>query len=157
MKAAEARGLLEFLSELMNESVPKLEGTRDHDKGLMLQASVASGIDFDKMLRGGSLELIGGVLVPRPLQQRMLDSYTHHVTLYIRGGGELKPKHHLLFHLVLRCHYLGHPSLHATFRDESLNGVIARIARSAHRNTFSLTTHRKCNILQALGASVQMH
>ena len=93
------------------------------------------------------------------MRQTMLDKYTHHVTLYARAGGLLKPKHRMVFHMIIRSRELGHPSLQSTYRDESLNGVIGRIARSAHRNTFLITVHPKLHLMMALGgaSSMQMH
>jgi hypothetical protein len=54
---------------------------------------------------------------------------------------------------------LGAPKLYATFRDESLNGVVAKVARSCHRNNFSRMVHVKFRRLQALTDSkaMQMH
>ena len=65
-------------------------------------------------------------------------------------GGELRPKHHIMIHLIHKARVMGHPSLWATFRDESLNGVVARIARAAHRTTFNAMAHARFSRSQSL-------
>ena len=61
------------------------------------------------------------------------------------------PKHHWMVHCVQQPPTFGNPRFHHTYRDESLNGVIAKIAKTSARSTFAVTVHRKFGILQQLG------
>ena len=106
----------------------------------------------DELLRN-----TGTYVVTFDAQQELLDSYLHHVTLFSRCGGRLRPKHHMMFHLIEQCDKIGAPEVRATYRDESLNGVIARIAQSCHRNHFGEVAHAKFAQLQALGGRAAMH
>ncbi len=45
---------------------------------------------------------------------------------YDRAVGKLHPKHHLMIHLIQRVVKLGNPKLYASYRDESLNGVVSQ-------------------------------
>jgi hypothetical protein len=151
IKAAEAKGLQEFISKLLEEYVPNL---MPHEKlrGELLLASAKSAWRVELALRNScQIELT------RDQRQQLLNDYTHHVTLYHRAGGLLKPKHHMMFHMILDSSWKGAPSLYATFRDESLNGVIAGIARSCHRNRFGEVVHFKFSALQAMAAPSAMH
>jgi hypothetical protein len=35
---------------------------------------------------------------------------------------DLKPKHHMMLHMIARCRVMGSPRFYSTYRDESLNG-----------------------------------
>jgi hypothetical protein len=151
IKAAEAKGLLEFVVKLLGEDVPKL-APAEKMRGELLLACGQSAWRVELALRNS-----GAISLTRDQRQQLLNDYTHHVTLYHRAGGLLKPKHHALFHMILDSSWKGAPSLYATFRDESLNGVIARIARSCHRNRFGEVIHFKFSALQAMAAPSAMH
>jgi hypothetical protein len=154
VKAAEARGLLDFVVELLKADVPNLGGHGEKQKGELLLACGMSALKVDVALR--SCEMVA---MPLDTQQQLLNDYAHHVNLYYRAGGILRPKHHMMFHLILDSSKKGRPSLWATFRDESLNGVIAGIARSCHRNRFGEVIHFKFSALQAIARpeAMQMH
>ena len=98
---------------------------------------------------------------PRPLEwavrQQMLDVYLSFVHLYHRGGGDLKPKHHQLVHMLQKCNRHGNPRFYQTYRDESLNGLIAKIAASCHFNSFQSVVHFKFAIMQKLNMSMEIH
>ena len=83
--------------------------------------------------------------------QRLFDAYLKHATLFARGGGRLRPKHHVMFHLAWQVKEKGNPRLFSTYLDESLNGVIAKIARSAHKSCWETMVHRRFAVLQQCG------
>ena len=147
--------MLQFVCELLSEVVPRLDAMSPYKmlcyRRDMILASGKAALDFDRLLQSDALQ------VTREKQQLMLTKYVHHVSLYSRAGGTLYPKHHMMFHMILKSGRLGNPSLHATFRDESFNGVVAAIAKSSHRHTFCQTVHMKLNVLTKLGGSQQMH
>ena len=153
IKAAEAKGLLEFVVNLLEEDVPKL-APAEAMQGALLLACGKSAFRVELALRNS-----GAMVLSRVQRQELLNDYTHHVSLYHRAGGKLKPKHHMMFHMILGSSWKGAPSLYATFRDESLNGVIAGIARSCHRNRFGEIIHFKFSALQSLIGpdAVHMH
>ena len=135
IKAAEAKGLLEFVVKLLEADVPKLN-EREQMRGQLLLACGKAAWRVELALRN-----TGQISMSVADRQQLLTDYTHHVVLFHRAGGVLKPKHHMMFHLILDASWKGSPSLWATFRDESLNGVLAGIARSCHRNRFGEVIH----------------
>jgi hypothetical protein len=153
IKAAEAKGLLEFVVKLLEADVPKLN-EREQMRGQLLLACGKAAWRVELALRNTSQ-----ISMSVADRQQLLTDYTHHVVLFHRAGGVLKPKHHMMFHLILDASWKGSPSLWATFRDESLNGVLAGIARSCHRNRFGEVIHFKFAALQSMigEAAVHMH
>ena len=93
----------------------------------------------------------------RDQQLDLFNTFLRHTVLFERAGGILRPKHHLMLHCLRRSGFLGNPRYYTTYRDESLNGVVARIARSTHRWSLMRTCHRKFNGLNSSGVSTQMH
>ena len=153
LKAAEAKGLLEFVVSLLEADMPRIVDPMEREQA---QLWLASGKSALKVQRG-----IGNTGILEPTfadRQRLFDDYLHHVVLYSRAGGTLSPKHHMMVHMLVDMH-LGSPWLHATYRDESYNGVLRGIARSCHRSTFGDSVHTKTAMLQALigDAHLNMH
>ena len=120
-----------------------LDVERRRQAELLLAAGEAA-IAFEATLDSAPM-----LLSPRH-QQQLLDSLLRHVKLFHASGGPLLPKHHSLIHMIQRCAYLPNPRYVSTYSDESLNGIIKRIAASSHRNTFGITVHAKYSILQTL-------
>lgn len=56
----------------------------------------------------------------------------------------LPPKCHFMIHLIQRALFKGNPCKYGTYRDESFNGLIAKIARACHRRTWANVIHWKC-------------
>ena len=146
VKAAEARGLLLFVVSLLREHMPRFAelGGRAHMKAQLLLASGDAAIEFENLMTAA----------PRVLAEDtrllMWAAYMRHLVLYVRAGGQLRPKHHLMMHLLHATKWLGNPRYYATYKDESLNGVIARIGRSCHRTHFGMSVHLKYNIMRHL-------
>ena len=46
------------------------------------------------------------------------------------------PKHHLMFHLVLRSGEMGNPWFYHTFLDEAMNKTLKAVSRNCHQLTF---------------------
>ena len=132
-KAAESHGLLRFIHWFVGRHIDEFRNL-DNDtsrKADMLLAAAKSALDMDSVLGLSSRELDVASL------QRLLNCYIRFLLFYGRAGGVLKPKFHLLFHLIQRSLYKGNPKAYSTYRDESLNGIFAKIARSAHRRTWA--------------------
>ena len=105
----------------------------------LLQSASQAALSMDVVLRQE------GRTMGRSQCQTLFQNYTRFLTLYLRAGGVWRPKCHLLVHLIQRALVKGNPRLYSTYRDESLNGIIAKIARSAHRWTWANVIHWKCN------------
>ena len=148
-------GLLEFVVESLTEHMQDFQqaGGVRYMKAQCLLAAGEAAMAFNSELRQHSR------LVPREGQERLWASYMKHVTFFLRAGGQIKPKHHQMFHCIQRIHSHGNPLHYHTFKDESLNGVIAKIARSCHRTNFGLSVHMKFNALASiLGTkAVELH
>ena len=115
-------------------------------KAHLLLESGRSALRFEEVLSDH------GRRIDRKVNQEMFDHYMHHLILYDRAGGHIYPKHHLLIHMIQRAGRLGNPRFYMTYKNESLNGVIARIAASCHRSCWGDVIQNKYNRLR-LGPS----
>ena len=68
----------------------------------------------------------------------MFDCVKRRISLSQRAGIKLKPKHHLLLHMVHRTAIHGNPAYYATFEDESINRTLKKIGQAAHRSVWEL-------------------
>ncbi len=50
----------------------------------------------------------------------------------------LKPKHHLVLHLVSRTAKHGNPGYYATFTDEGINKILKLVGQAAHRSVWEV-------------------
>ena len=135
-KASEAVGLLDFFVQELGKTRfrwPELPKDRQLEAEFLL-ASGQAGLGFEKLLHDAPRVL------PWETRRDLFTLFMRHTHLFHRAGGLLKPKHHLMVHMIQRCGVAGNPLTYHTYRDESLNGTIAKIARSCHRWTFGETT-----------------
>lgn len=152
-KAAETHGLLGFVTHCLTENMQALSLVNASVKleAELLQASGQAALRFDSLLASPVRKLSADQL------HSLLNNLMLHVQLFERAGGRLTPKHHLMVHCVQRAVYLGNPSKYTTYRDESLNGVIARIATACHASTFYEVVHRKLAVVHQLNLPQAMH
>jgi hypothetical protein len=154
-KGAEARGLLEFCVSILTEYAPAfaVKGGIRHAHAQQLLASGEAAMRFEAVLKEH------GRVVPREAQLELWSCLMKHTSLYMRSGGKFMPKHHQMMHAVHNIARHGNPRYYHTYRDESLNGVIAKIGRSCHRTAFGLSVHMKFNVLASLlgNAAVELH
>ena len=87
IKAVEAKGLLEFVCKIFEEDVPKLQPAGKKQGDFLLACGKAAW-RVELNLRNS-----GAVVLSRDQRQQLLNDYTHHVSLFHRAGGTLKPKH----------------------------------------------------------------
>ena len=66
----------------------------------------------------------------------MFDAAKRHVSLSEKAGVAMKPKHHMLGHLVGRTAKHGNPGFYSTFEDESINRVLKQVGHAAHRSVW---------------------
>jgi hypothetical protein len=146
-KANETAHLVPFLVHLLERHAPSLEPVTLK----FLLASARSAAEVNDIIRSSPR-----VLTP-DVQQNLMNAYVRHCAMYVRAGGNLVPKHHLMLHCLQLSGQLGNPKYYSCYRDESLNGVLVKIARSAHRLTFMETVHKKFRILEKIGGCMQMY
>jgi len=77
-------------------------------------------------------------IVPAATVQKMYDSVKRHFRLARLAGIKLKPKHHLLLHMVQRTLRHGNPGWYATFEDEGINKIVKGIGQAAHRSVWEV-------------------
>ena len=152
-KAAETHGLLGFVVDCLERHRSKLATVSEAVKlqAELLLASGQAALRFDQILSENPRHMTQDAL------RSLMNSYLLHASLYDRSGGSYAPKHHLMVHCVQRALYLGNPRAYTTYRDESLNGVIAKIAATCHSAVFAESVHRKVSIVTQLGLSQAMH
>lgn len=82
--------------------------------------------------------------------QTLMNSYTRFVTLSERAGMPKIPKCHLMMHMLQRAVKKGNPRWYSTYRDESLNGIIGKVAASVHPRVFAMSALTKIHIGERL-------
>ena len=94
-----------------------------------------------------SMDQAGCRIMSRSLTYDWNAAYLAHCTLFQRGCGACVPKHHFCLHMGRKIPINGSPLYCSTYPDESLNGVIAAVARTSHRLTFASTVFAKWRYL----------
>ena len=76
---------------------------------------------------------------------------TKHVVLWAKHSAqEPKPKHHAIRCMTLAMERCGNPRYYATWLDETVNALVARIARSVHPAHFALEVMKKYMLLRTI-------
>ena len=142
-KAAESHGLLKFMACLLNSHLGRFQswGEESYRKAKFLKEAAGAAVRFDEVFQTQHRRLNRSEL------QRAFNSYIRFLSFYRKSGGPLLPKCHFMIHLVQRARFKGNPKMYSTYRDESFNGLIAKIARSCHRRTWANAVHWKCHAL----------
>ena len=146
-KANETKNLVEFVVALLENHAANLDETVHK----YLLASARAAHQVNEIIRTSPR------LMTRDQQQELLNAFIRHCSMYERAGGHLVAKHHLMLHCIQRIGVLGNPKYYSCYRDESLNGVLIKISRRAHRMTFMDTVHIKFMILGYLGLCTHMY
>lgn len=121
-------------------------GAQTHLQATLLLAAAKEALLLNKLLKDTPR------MVPRDVQESMLLHYSRFITLFDRAGGTLTPKCHIMYHAISMIDVYGNPKYFATYVDESFNGVIAAVARSCHRLTWTDSIFRKLGAIQELDA-----
>ena len=136
-KGAESRTLAFFARDELQCWVHTIDTT---EARLLLGACNNLCSFYNVLERGGRVltvtegrELVGHVL--------------NYNTLFSRSGRTLAPKNHLWLHLAQQAARNGNPKFFSTYPDESLNGIIAKICRTAHPNTLAIMVFKKWRAL----------
>ena len=123
-KGAEVHGLLVFIVEILETHQPQLSTCSQeirYKAAALLQAGKAA-IRFDKLLSKSTMRM------SEEETGNLMAEYLHFAILYERAGGDLVHKFHLMCHAIHFTRKHGNLRLHSTYRSESFNGVLARIA-----------------------------
>lgn len=142
-KAAESHGLLKFVAFFLERHLDEFRclDAAGFRKTKFLKEAADAAMLFDEVFQ----------MPERTLQrcqlQKAFNAYTRFLSFYQKAGGPLIPKCHFLIHLIQRALFKGNPRMYSTYRDESFNGMIAKIARSCHRRTWANAVHWKCHAL----------
>ena len=127
-KAAETKGLVSFALEMLRQKQSRLPGA---DTGFLLAAGEALQEYFNLMADAPRN-------VPPATLQKMHDAVKRHLLLSRRAGVPMRPKHHLMIHLVARTAKHGNPSYYATFTDEGVNRLLKKVGAAAHRSVWEV-------------------
>lgn len=124
-KAAETKHVLPFVFELLGSTPQIPEPLRAY-------------------LLGATEALISLIRImddsPAVLSQKTIASLHDAYKKYMRCAAlakiPMKPKNHLLGHMIHRAAQAGNPRMYSTFEDEGLNHVLKLIGAAAHRSVW---------------------
>ena len=151
-KGAETHGLLLFVVVVLERYAQEFSA-EPAPAPLQARLFLAAGhaaLDFDKVMNTGDRNF------PPDVRLIFFQRYMKFSCLLDRAVLPVIPKVHLGFHMVHKAGERGHPRLQSTYKFESTNGVLARIARSCHRANWAMQMHSKCAIMQQLQITTQM-
>ena len=138
-KAAETVGMLGFVVHMLEKHTNELS-----DGGRTLLESAQAAVAVNGIIKDSGRVM---TLVQR---KDLMHNYLRHARLYFKAGGKPTPKHHLCLHLFISMATKGNPKYFHTYRDETLNGLIAKLCAAVHRFVFHTEVHRRFANLQQL-------
>ena len=150
-KAAETHNLLEFAVYLLEIYKPRFRSEDDIITAALLLSAGRAAMRFDDVMTANQMNMNADA------QEELCNSFMHFSTCYMRAGGHSIPKFHLMIHLVQRVCVNGNPRFSTTYKDESLNGVLARIGATCHRRHWEFNVHRKYNFMLHCEVTLEMH
>ena len=139
-KAGEARGLLGFTVELLRDHQAQLSQGKDQEQAAQNRLNTAF------LLGAGESASQLEQLFSRNSKQRSLNvdqhralvkTYYRFVVQFRRYYAVWTPKCHQMYHLLQLSQDNGSPVFYHNYASETLNGHIARIARSCHRTEWA--------------------
>ena len=114
-------------------------------KGEGLLAASEALLEWYNILRSN------GIKIPAPECERALGLIKKHNLLWSRHSEySCKPKHHGLLEMTKAMPYSGNPEWTSTYNDETLDSLIARIARSVHPKNCAIEVLRKYFLLRSI-------
>lgn len=142
-KAAESHGLLKFVDWLFDRRLVRFNGLvpEKKRKAKSVQESVKAALLLDSIFQKESRTFT------RDDSEKAFSAYKRFLSFFLKAGGNHTPKCHFMMRVIQRTQFKGNPRLYSTYRDETFNGLIAKVARSCHRRTWANVVHWKCNAL----------
>lgn len=89
-------------------------------------------------------------VVPDAVCEQLRDWCIKHLVQLDLAEIACKPKHHAFFHMTIRIREMGHPRLYATWQDETLNALVARLAEATHGATWERGIFKRLGLHHAL-------
>lgn len=138
-KAAESHGLLLFVEWLMDSHLSRFDtlGPDKQQRATFLREAAKAAVKLGHVFQCETRRLT------RHQAQTAWNAYVRFLHFYAKANGNITPKCHFMMHLIQRSLFKGNPRLYTTYRDESFNGMLAKVARSCHRKTWMNTIHWK--------------
>ena len=143
-KAKESEGMLKFTIHMLSthqEALSEVSPETKMQTSLLLEAGKAA-LDIDSVLHSTSSRHMS-----HDQCEGCFYKYLRFAVLFQRAGGTTTPKSHLMIHLFQRAVSKGNPRFYHTYRDESLNKMLANVARSAHRLSWQETVFKKLKLV----------
>lgn len=110
---------------------------------LVTEASAAA-MEIERLMVAHSRNL------PATVAQDMFDNYMRFSAMAYRAGMIGTPKTHLMIHCFQQARRKGNPRLYSCYRDESLNGLVSRVASSVHQSVFAVSVLKKIHISERI-------
>ena len=152
-KGSETRNVLPFLLSVFDEYGEHFSTIRKDNLRLALgfakEASIAAS-EFEEILRSQPRKMSTDATVD------LMSKYMRFLSMYARAGGNIVQKHHLMVHCVQESKRFGNPRFYTTYRSESFNGVLAKMARVCHSSVFYADVHLRAAALNARSLSKHM-
>lgn len=152
-KGSETHSLLPWVLEVFQCNIDQFNASKPNIavEGQLLYAAAKAATAFDNMLKVDTRRFSEDTVT------QLMRNYLHFASLFERAGGCLVQKHHLMLHCVQNSRTHGNPRMYTTYRSESFNGVLARIARACHRKNWYRDILFHVSILNAMQLSQMMH
>jgi len=146
-KAAESKGLLYFAVDLLERHMLQIAELGDDAllKAQLLLSAGRSAVSFETVMNTHSRSF------SCDQKNALFHHYHRFVTIYLQAGGQVIPKVHLMYHLIYESERKGNPKFYQTYHDETMNGIVAKIAASCHRLTWARSIMRKFYIRSCIG------
>jgi len=148
-KASETRGLLEFVGTILEEFGDVVQRTKP--ESLALEWKYLALANDAALVLESILHTKANRKMSRQNIMRAFSSYHKFLVMHIRAGGKLFFKCHQMFHMIHKMEKVGHPSFYNTFLDESINCLLAKLARTLYRTTWQDRVHWRISVFQELG------
>ena len=152
-KGSETRNLLPWIASMFDQYESQFSSLPDDTLKMALnfaKEACAAAVEFENTLRNNNRYLDEGAI------RDLFATYMRFASLYERAGGNLVQKHHLMIHCIRDASIFGNPRYYTTYRSESFNGVLAKIARNCASAAFYMDMHVRAAALNARTISKHM-
>jgi hypothetical protein len=152
-KGSETHSLLPWCVETFATNITKIKALKTETalEGQLLWAAGKAAVRFDTLLRDNTRRM------SEESTKQLMTDYLQFAGLVERAGGNMVQKHHLMIHCVQKTRVQGNPRMYTTYRSESFNGVLARIARGCHRRNWYKDIHYNVSVLNQMEFNQMMH
>ena len=137
-KGSETKNMLPWVISVFDEYADQFNALENEDLKLALnfaKEAATAASEFENILRSHDRHMSASDI------QELLSKYYRFASLYERAGGNMVQKHHLMLHCIRDASFFGNPRYYTTYRSESFNGVLAKIARNCKEVTFYADMH----------------